>query len=249
MNLPKIIHLCWFSGEEFPEGIKGCIDSWRKNYPEYEIKIWDKKMTLSLNIPFATEAISVKKWAFAADVVRCYALYSEGGIYFDSDILVLKNFENLIDGHSLALFNESHLYAYEDSAKQHIEPKEYMGIQAACMMSLPGHPLMKKFLDYYKERHFIKWNGSYSYVISPAVFAGIAEKEGYVYEDKMQIIKDIIVYPSSYVAASSKAPVDDNCVAVHMCAHTWARKTTNVVNRVVCFLKAMVNRGIKRNNA
>lgn len=238
-NFPKVIHLCWFSGQEIPAGIKRCIDTWKENFPDYTIKIWDREMALSMNIPFATEAISVKKWAFAADVVRCYALYREGGIYLDSDIEVVRRFDELIDGYSVALFNESHYYSLDEASKN-TDPKSYMGIQAACMMAYPGHPLFKKFLDYYSERHFIRWNGTYSCIISPIIFGEIAAKEGYVYEDRKQIFGDVILYPSTFVAPEGGAPMSKDRVAIHLCTHSWDRKTTNVVRRVISYTTAII---------
>lgn len=78
-KIPKIIHLCWFSGEKYPKQIKDCIDSWGKYLPEYTIRLWDRKSAESLNIPYINEALKARKWAFAADVVRVYALYTWGG--------------------------------------------------------------------------------------------------------------------------------------------------------------------------
>lgn len=89
MRIPKVIHLCWFSGDEYPDIIKKCIDSWRRVLPDFEIKIWTKEMALETNILYVKEAISVRKWAFAADVIRLWAVYHEGGVYMDSDIYIL----------------------------------------------------------------------------------------------------------------------------------------------------------------
>lgn len=93
MRIPKVIHLCWFSGDEYPDIIKKCIDSWRRVLPDFEIKIWTKEMALETNILYVKEAISVRKWAFAADVIRLWAVYHEGGVYMDSDIYILQRFD------------------------------------------------------------------------------------------------------------------------------------------------------------
>ena len=77
--IPKLIHLCWFSGDEYPEDIKFCLDSWKKVLPDFQVKVWTKEMALATGFDFVKEAISVKKWAFAADVVRLYAVYHDGG--------------------------------------------------------------------------------------------------------------------------------------------------------------------------
>ena len=88
--IPKIIHYCWLSGEPFPKKIKKCIDSWKKKLPNYEIRCWNMDNFDIHSVRFVEEACSVKKWAFAADYIRLYALYTEGGIYLDCDVFVKK---------------------------------------------------------------------------------------------------------------------------------------------------------------
>jgi len=39
--IPKIIHYCWLSNDQFPEDIQVCIDSWKNKLPNYEFKLWD----------------------------------------------------------------------------------------------------------------------------------------------------------------------------------------------------------------
>lgn len=95
--IPKIIHLCWFSGDKYPEDIQFCINSWKKVLPDFQIKVWTKEMALATGIDWAREAISVKKWAFAADVIRLYAVYHDGGVYMDSDIYVQKRFDEFME--------------------------------------------------------------------------------------------------------------------------------------------------------
>lgn len=105
--VPKIIHLCWFSGDEYPDIIRKCIDSWQRVLPDFEIKIWTREMALETNIIYVREAISVCKWAFAADVIRLWAVYHEGGVYMDSDIYILQRFDTFMEN-KLAFFQEYH---------------------------------------------------------------------------------------------------------------------------------------------
>ena len=94
--IPKIIHLCWLSNENYPTKIKQCIKSWEKYLPEYKIMLWDtKRFNLEESI-WVKQAFEKKKYAFAADYIRFYALYNYGGIYLDSDVEILKSFDNLL---------------------------------------------------------------------------------------------------------------------------------------------------------
>ena len=82
--IPKIIHLCWLSGDEYPPMIKKCIESWKRYLPDYEIMLWDTKRFDVNSVLWTKQAFECKKYAFAADYIRLYALYHYGGIYLDS---------------------------------------------------------------------------------------------------------------------------------------------------------------------
>ena len=95
--IPKIIHYCWLSDEPFPRKIQKCMDTWAKTHPDYEIKRWSTKNFDVNSAPYVKEAFEARKWAFAADYIRMYALYTEGGIYLDSDVVLLKKFDDFLD--------------------------------------------------------------------------------------------------------------------------------------------------------
>ncbi len=94
--IPKIIHLCWISGDPYPEKIQKCVDSWKRVLPDYEIMVWDKARVDSIGSRYVNEAVENRKYAFAADFIRFYALCNYGGIYLDSDVEVLKSFDDLL---------------------------------------------------------------------------------------------------------------------------------------------------------
>ncbi len=93
----KIIHYCWFGGKPLPKLAKKCIKSWQKYLPEYEIKRWDES-NFDVNLTeFSKKAYELKKWAFVSDVARIHALKKYGGLYFDTDMLVTKNIDFLLE--------------------------------------------------------------------------------------------------------------------------------------------------------
>lgn len=79
--IPKTIHMCWFSDDPYPVEIKVCLDSWKRVLPDYRVKIWRMADARGLGIPYVDQALDARRWAFAADVVRFYALWAEGGVY------------------------------------------------------------------------------------------------------------------------------------------------------------------------
>lgn len=93
--IPHKIHYCWFSKESFPALVNTCIQSWKRFMPEYEFILWDYDKARQIQMPWINKALEENRWAFAADAVRLYAVYSEGGIYLDSDVEALRSFDPL----------------------------------------------------------------------------------------------------------------------------------------------------------
>ena len=131
--IPKIVHYCWLSGDPYPEKIQYCINSWKKVIPDYEFVLWDTNKFPMDTCPWVKEAFEAKRYAFAADYIRLYALNQYGGIYLDSDVEVIKKFDNLLH---LPYFvgNES----FENR------------IECAAFGAEKGTLWVKDCLDYYK---------------------------------------------------------------------------------------------------
>lgn len=94
--IPKIIHYCWFGKKLMPKMIVNCIESWKVTLPDYQLTLWDENNT-NFDHPFLQQALKDKKWAFVSDYVRLKVLVEQGGIYLDTDMLLLKDFSNLLN--------------------------------------------------------------------------------------------------------------------------------------------------------
>lgn len=232
-NIPKTIHLCWFSDEEYPEKIQLCINSWQPILPDFHIRHWTRKDAMSIECPFVDEALSLNKWAFAADVIRLYALYEEGGVYLDSDILIKRRFDEFIKTPTV-LFQEYHDNDVKRNPKGMIslngtnnmpgKTVSGIGIQAAFIISAPHQPLIKELLDIYKQRHFKLSDGRLQQEpIAPSLYAMALEKHGYRYLDKKQNVLGADIYPSCFVAGH-KSEDTRNAFAIHLVAHSWKKR-------------------------
>ena len=73
-----------------------CIESWYRFMPDYEYKLWNEDNFDVNSVPYVKEAYEARKFAFVTDYVRLYALYTEGGIYMDTDVEVLKPYDDLL---------------------------------------------------------------------------------------------------------------------------------------------------------
>lgn len=167
--IPKIIHFCWFGGNPLPPLALECIASWRKFLPEYEIWMWvedpslpslkgqectpDKVMEFDVNsIPYTAEAYKQKKYAFVSDYCRFAAIYKYGGIYFDTDVEVIRPMDEIIA--------KGNFMGFEVDPDGENTPEKYA--PRYCFAVNPGvgfgmekeHPFMRNMLDHYHKLKF-----------------------------------------------------------------------------------------------
>ena len=95
--IPKVIHYCWFGNNKKPDLIEKCIESWKKYCPDYEIKEWNEDNFDINSLSYVKQAYMDKKYAFVSDYVRLYAVYTCGGIYLDTDVLLHNRIDELLN--------------------------------------------------------------------------------------------------------------------------------------------------------
>ncbi|MDR3287616.1 MAG: glycosyl transferase [Prevotellaceae bacterium] len=231
--IQKIIHYCWYGRGEFSPEIKMCIESWEKFCPDYEIKCWNEENT-PMNIAWIKEAYKHRKYAFVADYVRFYALYHEGGIYMDTDMLLKKPLDNFL--------NHSFFTGLQDK----------YSVALGIIGCKKEHLFNKTCLDYYDS---IKFN-----VVSPPIITHILTKmlaeKGFKEEDKYQELavaasplrgldtaqyQVIALYPTEYfypIHYTQKFElweIDKFCTkntyGVHLWNQSWISELTLLANK------------------
>lgn len=211
--IPRTIHFCWLSNEPYPLIVRYCMQQWHQLLPGYSFKLWNTESFDIEKVAWVKEACECRKYAFAADYIRAYALYVEGGFYLDSDILLKRNLDDLLENDFVSCVE-----CYYDAAGKISD----CGLQAAFMGSRAGHPYLRDVLDYYEARHFITGNGSLdTTIIAPEIYATIAGNYGFVQKDEKQILKDgMCIFPST-VCAPNRDVAGKQAVAIHLCEHSW----------------------------
>ena len=139
--IPIIIHYCWFGRKEKPNNIIDNIRNWQHVLPDYQIKEWNEDNFDVNSMVFTKEAYKVKKYAFVSDIARLHALMTEGGIYLDTDVRVLKSFDPYL--------NHNSFIGLED-------PKR---LSTAVIGAHANVNWIRSFLSTYKEKHFITRRG------------------------------------------------------------------------------------------
>lgn len=235
--IPKIIHWCWIGGNPIPEDIQNCINTWKEKLPEYQIKCWTEKTFDIESVPYVKEAYTQKKWAFCADYIRAYALYTEGGIYLDSDVEVLKKFDDLLN---YSFFSSVEILPsivntldvnkkYLNKDYERLPEVSYvpgLGIHSAVLAAEKGCSYMLDVINYYGTLHF-SMNKGYDNMILVAtnVYAINAEKYGFKYKNEDQHLKNNMIIFKDEVFCIPEFSTK-RTYTLHHVAHSWYEPTT-----------------------
>ena len=218
--IPKIIHYTWFSGEEMPSHIVECMDSWRKFLPNYEIRQWDTAAIGGIAVPYLEEALKARKWAYASDFVRAYALYHYGGIYLDTDVMLYKSLDEYLN-FSAFIGKETSIHFEGRQTSQYLT--------SHCFGAEQGHPFVSDTLSYYMDRHFEMSKNQnlpnslrYNIVLMPYIQSEIARIYGYQAAPSVQDIqhcKDgLTIFPS---AVFDPDTLSSTSVCKHLALGSW----------------------------
>lgn len=235
--IPKIIHYCWFGRNPLPESAKKCIDSWRKFLPDYEIKEWNEDNFDVNIIPYTQQAYEAKKYAFVSDYARFWILYHYGGVYFDTDVEVIKSMDDIIE--------KGAFFGMELVEKKNNTIAVNPGLG---MASKAKHPLYKRMLDGYVNLNFILENGEKNPFSMIPMLTGFLSNDGLKVESTIQKVDEVTIYPPDFFN-----PWDDllgilnktaNTRTIHWYSKTWMKQESivvvwvkRIVRRVLRFIK------------
>lgn len=236
--IPKKIHYCWFNDTPIPPSLRMCMDSWKKVLPDYEWRRWSLKDFDVNSLPWTKEACEAGAWAFVADYVRLHALYTEGGIYMDTDVLVKKSFDPyLTHGFFTAIEFHPEMIEADELADKRLEADGTnrfpgtrvpgVGLLSAVLAAEKGHPFLLEAMKFYETRHFIQEDGSwYTKEIAPDVLALAAEKFGLKYNRYAEQHLDgrMVIY-STQIFGAAYCQVTADTVAVHLSKGSWRKRT------------------------
>lgn len=228
--IPRIIHYCWFGRNPLPKLAIKCIESWRKFFPDYEIKEWNEDNFDVMMIPYTAEAYKNKKYAFVSDYARFWILYHYGGLYFDTDVEVIKSMDDIIaSGPFMGCEkNVEDLNRYPD-----VNPGVGLGVTS-------GHPLIKQLLDLYSTLEFKKkedkgwqYKTIVDYTTELLVIHGLTDKKG------VQYVGGFYIYPKDYFSPLehiNQLHITENTRSIHLYAGTWISKKYKIKKIIVKLL-------------
>jgi mannosyltransferase OCH1-like enzyme len=198
--IPKIIHYCWFGGNPLDDAALKCINSWKTFFPDYEIIQWNETNFDLSQIEFMQKAYNDKKWAFVSDVARLLILYSHGGFYFDTDVEVLRSFDDIIKAETKGFFG--------------LEKNGLVASGLGCG-SVAEHPFLRRHIEVYKKINYDTYKDNLSDIACPRITTYLLEQEGFIRSNTLQCVSDFMIYPSEYFS-----PIDYNTGKMKRTKHT-----------------------------
>lgn len=222
--IPKTIHYCWFGRNPQPELMQRCIASWKKYCPDYEIIEWNEDNFDVAQNDYAREAYEEKKWAFVTDYARLWIIYRYGGIYLDTDVEVLKPFDDLLA--------DSAFFGFEDTNSV----ATGLGFGAA-----KENPVVGAMLSSYDKIHFRLPDGSLDKLPCPvrntcAIAEFLPEKYN---ATAVQRTEYATFYPPAYFCPLSADGITmkktKDTHSIHWFSATWLSEDERVVHEYRVF--------------
>ncbi len=220
--MKKYIHYCWFGPKPLPKLAQKCIKSWKKYLPDYEMIKWSEDNFNINECPFVKGAYENKKYAFVADYVRAKVLKEYGGIYFDTDMKLIKNISHLLESETFLGVEDSGYIAagvwYEKNKNAKIPTK---------------------LLEKYQSMKGFDINSISKYTIPILISNILGFKRGKINE--IQHLEDgVDIYPRDYFYPYSYDWKDkmftENTCMIHYYDATWIPKKerieTNMIRRI-----------------
>lgn len=233
--IPKIIHYCWFGQNLLPQSAIKCIESWKKFLPDYEIwqwsegplddnhnanvnKIADKVLCFDVNsIRYTKEAYEAKKYAFVSDYTRFWILYKYGGLYFDTDVEVIKPMDDIIA--------KGPFMGIEVAAKEGEFPKVAPGLGMGAM---PQMNLYKVLLEKYETLRFINEDGTQNQKTIVIYNSEVLQEQGMLPSSELQQVTGVWIYPADFFnpmdSLTGKLKLTDNTRSIHWYMNSWSDK-------------------------
>lgn len=215
--IPKKIHYCWFGRQPLPEAAQKCIASWRKYLPDYEIKEWNEDNFDVNSIPYTSQAYEANKYAFVSDYARFKILYENGGLYFDTDVEVIKPIDDIIEKGPFLGFEINPCTTRPAGA---VNPGLGMGANS-------GMSIYNSILDYYSHLNFIKEDGLYNTDAVVNITTRELAKAGMKEITGIQTVKDIMIYPADFFNPfddiTNRLNITTNTRSIHWYTKSWMK--------------------------
>ena len=219
--IPKIIHYCWFGGKPLPRSAEKCIASWKKYLPGYEVKRWDESNFDVNAIPYTREAYAACKYAFVSDYARFWILYHYGGVYFDTDVEVIRPIDDII--------NRGGFLGVESNRNGIYTVNPGLGFAAT-----QGTAVIGEMVNLYSTFHFTNTDGASDLKNIVEITTDYLSSKGLQNTDEIQDCCGFTIYPKDYFCPidydTRELKITENTRTIHHYAESWVPRSTRFKN-------------------
>lgn len=224
-RIPKTIHWCWFGNGKPGPLERRCMESWRLHFPGYSIKCWNEDNFDIHCCQYVEEAYKARKWAFVSDYVRFSVLYKYGGLYFDTDVEVIRPLNDLVEVGPFMGFEVDPI------------PKRQSGSinPGLGLATFPGLEIYREMLESYENSRFrigdhMDQTTVVKRITDILTMAGLKQTHG------IQSIAGLNLYPSDYFNPLNSddgiSYVTDNTRTIHHFNGSWLSPESQFAKKV-----------------
>ncbi len=230
---PIKIHYCWFGKAEKPPIIEKCIASWKGYFPNSEIIEWNESnFDVNCNL-YVSQAYEAGKYAFVSDYARFWALEKYGGLYFDTDVEVIREFDDILVQEAFAGF----------------ETPDFIAPGLVLYSKEPHNPIITKAREWYENSAFLDENGERIKINVCGMFTELLKGYGFVPNNQLQVCGGMTLYPTDYFCpyndATGVLKKTKNTYCIHWYAKSWMSKGRILRNRVTRIIHRIFGVDIK----
>lgn len=209
IQIPKIIHYCWFGKGEIPVKCRKWMESWEKYCPDYKIIKWSEDNYDVHKSRYMGQAYDMRQWAFVSDYARIDIINEYGGVYLDTDVELIRNLDELLRNDAFCGFENSQLVAY-----------------GLGFGSKKNNCILTEIKEYYDSRSFQQKDGNLDKRSCPYIQTEIMEKHGLKKNGEFQIVDGMTVLPLRILCGMSSHSFrtlrDLSCTyAIHHYTASW----------------------------
>lgn len=224
--IPRIIHYCWFGRGKKPKLAKKCIDSWKRFCPDYKIIEWNEDNFDVDKYEYAKYCSENKQWAYLSDFVRLVVVYEYGGIYFDTDVELIKSPVNLLKYKAF--------YGFENN--------NYVATGLGFGAQKNDVTVKAMFNCYLK---MTKTNSRYELLGCPLINTRTLEEFGLKKNGKRQSLNGVEIFPQDYFNplddSTGRCNLTDNTISINHYGKSWMKKRIRVKSRVAQIIRRYLN--------
>lgn len=221
--IPKKIHYCWFGGNHLPKTALKCIESWKKVLPDFEIKEWNEQNFDVMMNDYTKFCYENHLWAFLSDYARLWVVEKEGGVYFDTDVEVVK--------HPGTLLDENAFYGFESS--NYVNTGVGFG-------AIAHHWSLVEMLAHYENRTYEmlndEWEKRKLLIGCPVINTNVFINKGLKNNGEMQRIEDTIILSAEYMcpmdAVTGTINKTKNTFSIHLYTMSALPLSTRIRSRI-----------------